>query len=86
MTQCGKPVDVSGYRFNVPAPVCTYEAGHDEQHPCGVPTESIGDRCRFCGEVLASVPCPDCWTPIPDNLADAKALLALGDFSVKPGS
>lgn len=77
---CGRPVDVSGYRFNIPEPYCSWPAGHDYEHPCGTQPEALGDPCRFCGVPIASRPCPDCWTPMPENYADQKALLALGGF------
>jgi hypothetical protein len=82
MPQCRNPLDVSGYRFNIPEPVCAFEAGHEAQHPCGVFGERVGEPCRFCGKTLASPPCTDCWMPVPGNLADAKALFALGGFSL----
>lgn len=67
-------------------PDCTYEPGHLGDHPCGLGHERPGDPCRNCSTPvpLDGSPCPECWTSIPDNLADAKALLALGDFSVDP--
>lgn len=73
---CGRPVDVSGYRFNVPEPVCVFPAGHDAEHPCSTRRELPGEPCRFCGGTLVKVPCPACWTPVPENVADQKALFA----------
>lgn len=64
-------------------PGCGYEPGHLSSHPCGGP-HTPGAPCRFCEAPtpLDGSPCPDCWTRVPDNLADAKALLALGRLSV----
>jgi len=84
MAMCGKAVDVSEFRFNIPEPFCVFEAGHKSTHPCSARQEKLGEQCRFCGDILAIVPCPACWTPMPSHLADQKALLALGGFSVGP--
>lgn len=67
------------------APDCGYEPGHLRNHPCGQP-HPPGDPCQFCDKStpLDGGPCPDCWTLIPDNLADAKAILALGGLSLDP--
>lgn len=82
MPRCGKPVDVSDYRFNIPAPICVFEAGHEARHPCSARQEQLGEQCRFCGVALAQLPCPDCWTPMPDTLADQKALFARAGLSL----
>lgn len=82
MAQCGKYVDVSDWAFGTREPVCIYNAGHDEEHPCSVRQERVGEPCRYCGTQLAQLPCPDCWTPVPDNLADQKALFARVGLSV----
>lgn len=69
-------------------PDCGYGQHAAEAHPCGQPIH-VGDPCRFCADPIQGVdgvaqPCPRCWMLIPDNLADAKALLALADLSVEP--
>jgi hypothetical protein len=62
---------------------CEFPPDHDRGHPCGRPSEQPGEQCRFCGLTLPKGgPCDDCWTPIPANTADAKALLARGGFSM----
>lgn len=63
-------------------PECTRP--HDiSETPCGK-QRTPGSPCDYCGNAtpLDGSACPDCWTPIPENLADAKALLALGGLSV----
>lgn len=59
-------------------PDCEYEPGHLDKHPCGRHVELPGSPCRFCEKAvpLDGSACPDCWIPVPDNLADAKALFA----------
>ncbi len=66
-------------------PNCTFDEHDAADHPCGI-KHIPGSPCRYCGKAtpLDGGPCPDCWTPIPENLADAKALLALGGLSVNP--
>lgn len=76
MSVCGKPVDVAGYRFNVPSPTCAFDVGHDGDHPCSTAPEQVGDPCHFCGGRLTAVPCAECWMPVPADLADQKALFA----------
>lgn len=68
-----------------PTEGCEFPAHSIREHPHGKLPEKAGDPCRFCGEPVPDPPpCGACWTPIPANLADAKALLALGDLSVDP--
>jgi len=76
-------VILQGGHMNDCAPDCGYEPGHLAEHPCGQP-HVPGSLCQFCEKPtpLDGSPCPDCWTPIPGNLADAKALLALGGLSL----
>jgi hypothetical protein len=68
-------------------PGCEFGPHEVSAHPCGKPIR-VGDPCEFCGDPTGAdengqpVACPRCWIPIPANLADAKALLALGGFSV----
>jgi hypothetical protein len=66
---------------------CTFGAHDASDHPCGR-RHTPGSDCDYCGRPTPpnGEPCPDCWTPIPANLADAKALLALGDLSLDPRS
>ena len=67
------------------SPDCTFGPHEPRDHPCGR-RHAPGEPRSFCGKDSppSGAPCPDCWTPIPANLADAKALLALGDLSVNP--
>ena len=65
------------------SPDCTFGPHDASDHPCGV-KHVPGSPCRYCGKASPSNgnPCPDCWTPIPENYADAKALLAKGGISL----
>lgn len=69
------------------SPDCGYGPHARSDHPCGQPIHG-GDPCKYCGDPIQAdaagvpIPCPRCWTPIPANLADAKALLALGGLSL----
>lgn len=70
------------------SPDCGYGPHLADAHPCGQPIR-VGDPCRYCGEPITGdatgvpVPCPACWTPMPGNLADIKALLAAADLSAE---
>lgn len=65
------------------SPDCTFGAHDPAEHPCGK-RHIPGAPCGHCGKPtsLDGSPCPDCWTPIPENYADAKALLARGGISL----
>lgn len=66
-------------------PGCGWPRHDAAAHPCGSP-HIPGSPCTYCRKPTPGDggPCPGCWTPIPPNLADAKALLALAGLSVSP--
>lgn len=83
---CGKPVDYSddGYLYDIPPPYCGRPAGHEADGPCGTAYANVGDICRFCGKPQMVLPCPDCWTPLPDSMADIKAVFAESGIDLSP--
>lgn len=68
-------------------PGCGFGEHLAAAHPCGQPIH-VGDPCSYCAAPIAAdatgapAPCPRCWTPMPGNLADIKALLATVDLSL----
>ena len=56
---------------------CKFDHPHPE-HPCSGESEKPGEPCFHCDQPipLDGSHCPTCWTPVPDNLADQKAMFA----------
>lgn len=61
----------------------TPDEGISPPHGTRVPTN--GEKCPFCDQPTppGDGGCESCWTSIPDNLADLKALFADNDLSIE---
>lgn len=54
---------------------CEQAAGHDTPH--GTHVEKAGEVCSGCDQLITDPEgCSACWQPVPDNLADQKAMFA----------
>ena len=66
----------------------TPDVDPNEPHLCSTLIEKNGATCCHCDKPTPpDSGCLDCWTPIPDNLADQKAMFAGMDLSLEtPGA